>query len=186
MVYYLLRETVEEKVRVLNDLLIELISFSEKEKRNNRDLERLKENQRKLHEKLKNMEMKIEELSLKMKKSLTLKENLNTKKENLLKEIEDTRVIDVIFVDEERNKKLWNGLVTLNRDILMRLMKLIHEENKIRNVLFSFHFFRCLFFLRLWAFQKHSMSGRNKEYSVGPGQVLIFSTAVISFSFLQR
>jgi hypothetical protein len=45
--------------------------------------------------------------------------------------------IVAIVVDERRNDEVSNGLMDLKRDILMRLIRILHDEKKIRNVFFT-------------------------------------------------
>jgi hypothetical protein len=43
-------------------------------------------------------------------------------------------IVDTIIADEKANSELLKGLISLKRDISMRLMKIIKDEKKIRNV----------------------------------------------------
>jgi hypothetical protein len=49
--------------------------------------------------------------------------------------VDNASVIEVIVVEDKENYSLSNGLVDLNRDILMKLIKIIgKDERKIRNI----------------------------------------------------
>jgi hypothetical protein len=78
---------------------------------------------------------KMRRLKLDVRNGNLLLEKLKRKK----REIEEIlrspliRTIEVIRVDDE-NQGFSNGLVDVNRDILMKLIKIIHDDDKTRKV----------------------------------------------------
>jgi hypothetical protein len=79
-------------------------------------------------------EERIETINLKIIDYVSILENLNLERKKAKDFIENIQLIDLIVVDEERNACLPNGLVSVNRDILMKLIKLIRDEKKTRTV----------------------------------------------------
>jgi hypothetical protein len=57
----------------------------------------------------------------------------------------DSWIFTEIIVDDQRNNEVSNGLVDINRDIFMKLIKIVQDENKIRNV---FNLIQIIFFCR--------------------------------------
>jgi hypothetical protein len=143
--FLILADELERKKIQMNGIVVELEKV-EKDLRVVNDIPgiQLKEVER--------LNKEIENNKLKMKNFLTILNDLNSKKENLKKLIENAMVISVIVVDGERNGELQNGLISLNRDVLMKLVKIVKNEELIKNVEISF----CLFFiyLRSLEFQK--------------------------------
>jgi hypothetical protein len=83
---------------------------------------------------LESMKMQVKNLELKEKGlNLTLK-NLNLEFDKKRAIMLNMELIEKISVDEKSDEVVWNGLVSLNRDILMKLLKIIKDEKKIRNV----------------------------------------------------
>jgi predicted RNase H-like nuclease (RuvC/YqgF family) len=127
MVYYSTEEkfkTNQEEVNILTEKI-------ECEKKNMEETNKILDNEIKL---LKITEEKIAVLKSNIKEKNDILENLKSRLDELKAVISNTKVIDTIVVDDERNKLMWNGLVCLNRDILMKLIKIIIRETKIRRV----------------------------------------------------
>lgn len=79
-------------------------------------------------EKLKKLRSKAFDLNSALSK-------LKLKKEETERIVKNSVLVDVIVVDNERNNFVLNGLVDLNRDIVMKLLKIIKNETKIRNII---------------------------------------------------
>jgi hypothetical protein len=83
---------------------------------------------------LKVTEAKIKLLRLEMEDCVVGWKKMNEKKKRINEMIEKVNLIDVIVVDDERNNYVRNGLVDLNRDTLMNLLRIIQNEKKTRIV----------------------------------------------------
>lgn len=83
---------------------------------------------------LKRLEEEMKTLGLKIEDSVFLLGDLKLRMEELKMIILDSEIVDVINVDDERSDQLSNGLVDLQRDILMKLVKMISDEKKFRNI----------------------------------------------------
>jgi hypothetical protein len=147
-------DVLEVKKKLLKDVSDEMESLSEKLIRNSMDMEKLEKTRKTQMEELKVTEGKIEHLRLEMEDCVVGVKKMNEKKKRINEMIENVNLIDVIVVDDERNNYVRNGLVDLNRDTLMNLLRIIQNEKKTRIVyLLSFiQFYKHEFvvFLDYW------------------------------------
>jgi hypothetical protein len=129
--YYTSAEELQSKKEELRQIGKQVNDCSEELKDISKDIKELW---------VKNLQTKKEIESLERKKSdlVLFLSRLDLRKEEVKEIIERTNVITVIVVGDRWNGELLNGLISLNRDILMRLFKIIADENKIRNVFFFF------------------------------------------------
>jgi chromosome segregation ATPase len=122
--YYVFADVLKKKKEKLKSLPEKITNFSENVKKLEKEIKELRDTLQKKEEEWKRL-------------SDTLS-NLNSVKKELEEEIENSKVIDEIVVEEKY--VLQNGLVDLNRDILMRLIKIIGDvyfnELGVRNVIF--------------------------------------------------
>jgi hypothetical protein len=72
-----------------------------------------------------------EKVKIKINKSNEMLNDLNLKEEETRNDINNSVSVEVIVVDKERNDEVSNGLISLNRDILMKRVGIIEDE-KIR------------------------------------------------------
>jgi flagellar motility protein MotE (MotC chaperone) len=141
----MISEKAKESQTTLNDLVEEIHQFSEnitKIDQRQADLKEIRQIQQKALEttekEIENGKMEKEVLNSKLKE---LKKKMEERKEV----VENTDIIEPISICEGNgnNYNMLNGIVDLNRDILMRLVKLMKNEKKTRN---AFLFFCFLFF----------------------------------------
>lgn len=78
-------------------------------------------------------DLKSEKLKLSYTMYVLIK--LNAEKEEIERYINNMEEISIISVDEEQRKLLSNGLVDLNRDVLMRLIKIMQDKDKTRTII---------------------------------------------------
>jgi phosphotransacetylase len=100
------------------------------------DMEKLERTRKTQMEELKITEEKIKHLKLEMEDCVVGLKKMNEKRKRINEMIEGANLIDVIVVDGERNNYVRNGLVDLNRDTLMNLLRIIQNEKKTRIVYF--------------------------------------------------
>lgn len=134
MVHYILFATLEEKSKLVKDLDSEVERVSGMLNDKKTDMEELRDEYKIILDTMELLESKIDNLSQEIKNMNVHLEELNIEKRKIEDIINNSEVIEIISVDEERNNELWNGLVCLNRDILMRLLKKLDDE-KIRNII---------------------------------------------------
>jgi hypothetical protein len=153
MVYFVLVGSLIEKNKLLADYADDVVCCSEELSDISKELERL-EDTRQIHLKeMDNIIAKIKEMDGVCQNQRKLLEIVNEKISGLVLEksrkiasinflklehekirqfIESAVVIEPIVVD--RKNKIRNGLVDINRDGLMKLIKIIKKKEKIRNV----------------------------------------------------
>jgi hypothetical protein len=66
------------------------------------------------------------------------------------------RTVEVIKVDDE-NQGLMNGLVDVNRDILMKLIKIIHDDDKTKMVIELYLIIKRTIFFPFFIFTSRSL-----------------------------
>lgn len=71
---------------------------------------------------------KLKKLKVKRDEMKTILEKVEKKVKEEKEIVENSVVLNVITVDDERDKEFLNGLVGLNRDILMKLLKMLNSE----------------------------------------------------------
>lgn len=59
----------------------------------------------------------------------------NRQKEETVEFIKRSKILKIITVDDERNVFVSNGLISLNRDVLIKIIRLIKDIKKIRMIL---------------------------------------------------
>jgi hypothetical protein len=77
---------------------------------------------------------KIRNLRIKLIDDFSILKDLNSKKEKIIEVIINCDIIDTISVDDERNKELSNGLADVKRIVFLKLLKIIQDEKKTKNV----------------------------------------------------
>jgi chromosome segregation ATPase len=134
MVYYFVKSKLEEKKEKLG-VLADAIQIHLKEINENlKCLEDLNKTYESLMAEVRSIEFKLNKIKAENEKMNLVLADLNAEKDEIEKMIKNVIIIEVINVDEEWNGELMNGLVGLNRDILMKLFKISRNEKKIRNV----------------------------------------------------
>lgn len=168
MVYYMLIDELNQRRRSLGELINEISRSSKLEERLSREIEEMEKIRQSLLERLDITEMRIKQLMLKKDNAHYYSiPNMNWKKESMERIIEDAKVVDLIVVDEEKYG-LKNGLVDLNRDCLMKLIRLLNDEKKIRYIVGMMEIFYVWSKLRIfkWARDKLTWSNRLKSNGI--------------------
>jgi hypothetical protein len=80
------------------------------------------------------LEEKIRCLKNKLKSSTLMLRKLEEELEKKNSIVSNSEIVSAIVVDDERNELLSNGLVDVNRDILMKLIRITRDWQKMRNV----------------------------------------------------
>jgi hypothetical protein len=156
--YYIVAHELNRRKTLLVDVIDENDIYSKSLTRINEELNDLKKYRelqlRELeitNERIKNHSSMKDELLKKLK-------NLDLKRREIKMITDNAIIITPIFVDEiSTNYKLTNGLVTANRDVIMKLLRVIREETKIRTV---FLYFFLYFFILCFKFLKFSFQMR--------------------------
>jgi hypothetical protein len=180
MVYFFISSNDFDRNKLLLDKIIERENCcSEKIKENSKELEKLEKEKKEMEENYKALlafqRCKLEVLKSELKK-------LCKEKEDVRGIVEHAYITDPILVDDEGTYEMANGLIDLNRDVLMKLFRVVKNVKKSSKVFFFFFFlmFRSL------EWQKHSMSGPNSESYIGPltlWRVCFSSHLSLLFSF---
>ncbi|GHU24475.1 hypothetical protein FACS189472_17450 [Alphaproteobacteria bacterium] len=116
------------------------------------NVEREMKNMEEIHEiQLKQLEItrkQIEKLNTKKVNITCILENLNSELKKMKELIDKTVVIEKIIIDEceEMYYNMLNGLVDLNRDIIMKLLKLKGDKTKTKSVCHTFYSSSFFFF----------------------------------------
>jgi septal ring factor EnvC (AmiA/AmiB activator) len=132
--YYMIEEELRKNEILLSDVMNKrdcCIMLLVETKKTLNDLERIRQEQ------LKDLENSNERIGNETKKKIELEkkiDELDLKSKTTKKIIENTTTIAAIVVDDEEKYNSGNGLVSINRDIVMKLLKIIRDEMKIRNV----------------------------------------------------
>jgi phosphotransacetylase len=127
-------DALEMKKKSLKAVSDEIDCFSEKLIQETMDMKKLEETWKTQMEELKVTEENIKLLKLQMEDCVVGLKKMNEKKKRINEMIKNVNLIGVIVVDDERNNYLRNGLVDLNRDTLMNLLRIIQNEKKTRIV----------------------------------------------------
>ena len=143
MVYFVTMDCWQKARRDVADLKNEIIIYDEEVGR--------------IQKEIQEFEKKIKYLKEKLKSSTLMLENLQERLKERNEIVLNSKVVRVVVVDDERNRFLSNGLVDVNRDILMKLIRISRDWQKMRNVcdyenvdiLFVFVFYLLLLFKQM-------------------------------------
>jgi chromosome segregation ATPase len=135
---YLLAVDLEKQHKKLENLKNERNEQSKKKNEIALELGKSEKSRIILLKQLKTVESEIKCLKSEDKKISLIISDLNMKLKKMKKIVESAIVIEVIKVDGDDTYGLRNGLVDLNRDILMQLIQIINNEKKIKNVFLLF------------------------------------------------
>lgn len=134
MVFLTLWE-LEKSKKEVSDLENEISHRSRELDETLNNLEELRHVKDRLLMQLKTVDRGIENFISKVHDLSSTLENLNLRLGQQNKIIFESVIVEAIIVDGERNNFISNGLVDLNRDVLMRLVKIIRNEKKIRDII---------------------------------------------------
>ena len=125
--YFMTSDALLMKKNSLKDIITEMDCCSETTNKKKKEIDELEEL-------LKTTKEKIKILRKEMENYVSSLREMNLKKKSISKMVENVNLIEVIVVDDERNKCVSNGLVDLNRYVLMKLLRIIQNEEKTRIV----------------------------------------------------
>jgi chromosome segregation ATPase len=137
MVRYIFVDTLKKVKNELadsNQLIISYLSEVNEKEKIKKSLKKI------LDEQLKEVDTtrkKIGSQESEKKNLLSKLEKLNVRKKEIEEIIEDAQILSPIVVHDEKNKdtmNVANGLVSVNRDILMKLIQIAEDEGKVKNV----------------------------------------------------
>lgn len=135
MVHYSSSNKLKEQKETLDKLEMESDTHNTRLEEIANEMKEFQETREKQSALLKETERKIAFLvSERFKNESNLKE-LKMKMKNLTEIIQNTLIVGIIKVEDEMKYGLQNGLVDLNRDVLMRVLKIIVDKDKLRIVI---------------------------------------------------
>lgn len=134
MVYYYLRDDLERFRRTSKEIKNNIDVLLDDLRKNVEESKKLGENYEIQLKKLHAMESEMKNMSLKKSKMKVALKELNFKLNEINNIFENTKIIDRLAVDDEKYG-LSNGLVDLNRDVLMKLIIIINNDEKIINII---------------------------------------------------